>query len=780
MLSFTSYYLLKNPEAMRKAQEEIDRVVGTGPVTFQHMSKLGYVEACLRESLRLSPTAPAFSVTPLGKEPQIIGGGKYLIPAGRSIACLLPVVGRDTSVFGADADEYRPERMYGENFTKLPANAWKPFGNGARGCIGRPFAWQEAIMALALILQNFNLRMDDSTYQLKIKQTLTIKPDGFHMRATLRDGIDPVNLEKKMFAGVSAPDKAKRAEPHAQAIVKDGKPMTVLYGSNSGTCEGLAQTLAGSAGGHGYFATVKPLDAAVDKLPLDHPVIIITSSYEGQPPDNAGQFVAWLKTVDQAKVTGGKFAVFGCGHHDWASTFHKIPKLVDGMFAEKGGDRITAMGGSDVALGTVFDDFDCWLDESLWPAISHKPSDQADVEEGLDMEIRTSTRAGHLHHGVQDAQVLENYPLRKPNQPDARHMSFKLPTNMTYEAGDYLAILPVNPIATISRVLRRFSLPFDATMTLKKGAHTTIPTEKEVHVTAILGAYVELSNPATKKNIATIAKYADAEKVDFVPEPSSNASMSVLDILERHPQIQLPFSVFMSMLTPMRIRQYSISSSPLADPTVASISFAVVENQNAAETGSPHLGVATNYLKSLQPGSIVQLSVKKSHKSFKLPLDDENTPVIMVAAGTGVAPFRGFVMERVEKIKAGRKLGEAVLFIGCRNEEDALYTDVFKEWEGLGAVKMYYAFSRDEGKTDGCKYAQDMVWSEREEVRRLFVNRARAYICGSSRLGTGVADVAARIAEEGKSKIGEEYTHEQGLKWWEGLRGERFAVDVFD
>ena len=781
LLSFTSYYLLKNPETMQKAQEEVDRVVGTGPVTFQHMAKLPYIEAILRESLRLQPTAPAFTVRPIGKESEIIGGGKYLIPAEHAVICILPVVGKDASAFGADADEFRPERMLGENFAKLLKNAWKPFGNGARGCIGRPFAWQEAVMALALILQNFNLRMDDPTYQLKIKQTLTIKPDGFHMRATLRDGIDPVNLEKKMFAGVSAPEKADRAKPHAPGVVaKDGKPMLVLYGSNSGTCEGLAQTLAGAADGHGYTATVKPLDAAVDRFPTDQHVVIITASYEGNPPDNAGQFVAWLKIVDKSKIEGSKYAVFGCGHHDWTSTFHKIPKLIDQTLAEKGGERLVSMGGSDVAQGTVFDDFDSWQDGTFWPAVSHESGDKQDVEAGLDMEVRTTTRAGHLHHGVQDAQVLENSPLRRPGQPDARHMSFKLPTNMTYEAGDYLAILPVNPIATISRVLRRFGLPFDASMILKKGANSTIPTKKELAVTAVLGAYVELTNPATKKNIATIAQYADADNIDFVPEtPSPIAPKSVLDILEKHPKIQLPFAVFMSMLTPMRIRQYSISSSPLADPTVASISFAVVETQGGSETDNPHLGVATNYLKALKPGSIVQLAVKKSHKSFKLPLDEE-TPVIMVAAGTGVAPFRGFVMERVEKIRAGKKLAEAVLFVGCRDEEDVLYRELFESWEGLGAVKVYYAFSRKQDDTGGARYAQDRVWKERQEVKRLFDAGARAYICGSSRLGKGVADVAARIVEEGKEAKGEVYTQEQGLAWWEGLRGERFAVDVFD
>ena len=106
----------------------------------------------------------------------------------------------------------------------------------------------------------------------------------------------------------------------------------------------------------------------------------------------------------------------------------------------------------------------------------------------------------------------------------------------------------------------------------------------------------------------------------------------------------------------VKFRQYSISSSPPADPTIASIFSATVENQNAGETGNSHLGVAMNYLKSLKPESIVQISIKKGHKSFKSLLNDKNTPVIMVAAGIGIAPFQGFIMERVGNIKAGSYL----------------------------------------------------------------------------------------------------------------------------
>jgi cytochrome P450 / NADPH-cytochrome P450 reductase len=118
---------MKKPEAMNKAQQEVDTVIGKGPVTFQHMSKLPYLEAVLRESLRLSPTAPAFTVQaiPGTTEPVLIGGGKYLIPPDAPIISLLPLIGRDPAVFGADAAEFKPERMYKDAFDKLPPNSWK-------------------------------------------------------------------------------------------------------------------------------------------------------------------------------------------------------------------------------------------------------------------------------------------------------------------------------------------------------------------------------------------------------------------------------------------------------------------------------------------------------------------------------------------------------------------------------------------------------------------------------------------------------------------------------
>lgn len=188
-----------------------------------------------------------------------------------------------------------------------------------RGCIGRPFAWQEALLATAMLLQNFDFRFDDPSYQLQIKQTLTVKPKDFYMHASLRNHIDPVYLEKLLYADAvneSRQSGKNRKIAHTSVSTSEAKsPMTILYGSNSGTCEALAQSLARVAGGRGFAVHVDTLDTAVDKVPTGQPLVMISSSYEGQPPDNAAHFVNWLDELKGGKkLDGVKYAVYGCGN----------------------------------------------------------------------------------------------------------------------------------------------------------------------------------------------------------------------------------------------------------------------------------------------------------------------------------------------------------------------------------------------------------------------------------------------------------------------------------
>src|SRR5918912_149178 len=185
LLSFTLYFLLKNPEVLAKAYDEVDRVLGgdlsTTP-TYEQVKQLQYVSQILKESLRLWPTAPAF--TRHAYEPTVLGG-KYQIDTRNQLRVLTPMLHRDPKVWGENAEEFDPQRFAPEAERSIPANAYKPFGTGQRACIGRNFAMQEATLVLGMILQRFEL-VDHTNYELKIKQTLTIKPADFHIKVRAR------------------------------------------------------------------------------------------------------------------------------------------------------------------------------------------------------------------------------------------------------------------------------------------------------------------------------------------------------------------------------------------------------------------------------------------------------------------------------------------------------------------------------------------------------------------------------------------------------------------
>ncbi len=170
-----------------------------------------------------------------------------------------------------------------------PVNAWKPFGNGQRACIGRGFAMHEAALAIGMILQRFKL-IDVHRYQLALKETLTMKPDGFKLKVRPRN-----ETERGAFGGSAATAAAAPKAPRAPTTrAGHNTPMLVLYGSNLGSAEELATRMADLAEINGFVTRLGPLDECVGKLPDEGGVLIICASYNGAPPDNATQFVKWL------------------------------------------------------------------------------------------------------------------------------------------------------------------------------------------------------------------------------------------------------------------------------------------------------------------------------------------------------------------------------------------------------------------------------------------------------------------------------------------------------
>ncbi|KAH7177099.1 cytochrome P450 [Dactylonectria macrodidyma] len=725
------------------AQKEVDEIMGRHPITVEKIFKLKYIPAVLRETLRQCSPIPGIKVEPL--EDTLLAG-KYPVKKGDSIFAFFSKSHLDPVVFGEDKNEFKPERMMDDNFNRLQKefrNCWKPFGNGMRACIGRPFAWQEMLLAIAILLQNFNFYMDDPGYTLRLSETLTIKPKDFNIRASLRHGID--------------------------------------------TCKALANQLAADASVHGFYASVvDSLDTTKENLPTGYPVIIFTSSYEGQPPDNARQFVAWLESLTGKEADKVPYAVFGVRNREWAHTFHRVPKLIDAALRQHGAERVADTGLADVSDRDVFNCFEIWEYEILWPALEKKypASMTGDLTEqkGLSVQI-TVPRPSTLRQNVQEAIVTAAQDLTPLGAPRKRHIEIKLQAGTSYCTGDSLAMLPMNPPDTVRRVFRRFKISWDAALTVEGDKGISLPADRPTSAWDVLRGYVELTQPATKRNILALVdcsldpntrKQLEELGGDKFHEEINKTRVSVLDLLEQYPSIELQFSSFLSMLPPMCTRQYSISSSPLNDPDHVRLTYSLLDDPSFSGLGQ-YVGVASNYLANLEPDDL-HVAVRPSHVAFHLPSAPESTPIICIAAGSGIAPFRGFIQVRSAQIAAGRALTPALLFYGCRGRGEDVYRDEFNKWEATEAVSVKRAYSRETpDETIGCKYVQVRLVKEKESVFRLWDQGAKLFVCGSRKLGSAVEEACLELIKELK-----DINDEGAKRFMETIRNDRYTMDVFD
>lgn len=242
---------------------------------------------------------------------------------------------------------------------------------------------------------------------------------------------------------------------------------------------------------------------------------------------------------------------------------------------------------------------------------------------------------------------------------------------------------------------------------------------KVVTTSDLLSGYVELAQPATTRDLRVLltCESSDATKqalqslLDSYSNTVLDRRLSVLDLLEEYADINITFTAFLSLLPSMRIRQYSISSSPLWNAQHVTLTVSVIDAPALSGRKEPFLGVASTYLAGLRAGDKVQMAVRASSSAFHLP-PDPAAPLVLFAAGSGIAPMRGFLQERAQQKKAGRDVGKILLFFGCRYpDQDFLYSDSdLKEWQALGVVDVRPAFSRAPEKSEGCKYVQEYVF----------------------------------------------------------------------
>ena len=800
LLSFATYALLNNPEVLARAYYEVDRVLGADLAvqpTYAQVNRLTYITQILKETLRLWPTAPAYSVYPLADE---IIGGKYKVKRHHQLTVLLPMLHRDPAIWGDDPEAFNPDHFTHEKESTRPASAYKPFGNGQRACIGRQFALQEATLVLGMILQRFKL-IDHNRYQLKIKESLTMKPDGFKIKLRLR-----TNEERKDFGQVpvvnnqlAITDRPPTTDHRPRT--KHETPLLVLYGSNMGTAEELARRMAQDGEDNGFAAKVAPLDDYAGRLPKAGLVVITSASYNGLPPDNAVQFCEWLRSEELTadSLAGVKYAVFGCGNRDWAATFQAVPRFLDQRLSELGAKRIYALGEGDAR-----EDFDGLFQKWYQPArvavaqeFAITPLTDGAAKPLYKIEIVTGQQMSPFvdSFNAKPMTVLVNRELHNKDGAHAsdrstRHLEFTLPAGVTYRAGDHLGVIPHNQENLVKRVAARFGFERDTYIRLRKNSQrkTFLPADQTISVYRLLSDYVELQDVATRTQLNTLIQYTECppEKIklmalageDEISAERYRADVltprkSLLDLLEEFPACELPFEVYLELLPPLRPRYYSISSSPLADEKICSITVAVIESTARSGRGI-FAGVCTNYLSQQEKDSVIYAFVKDTKSAFRLP-DDPLTPIIMIGPGTGLAPFRGFLQERAALKKNGTAIGESLLFFGCRHpEQDFIYEDELKQFEEQGIIRLMTAFSRVDAQNK-C-YVQDEIYTRRAEVWELIQAGAGIYVCGdASRMAPDVRRTFAAIYSE---KTGA--TNVEAEQWLNNLTAQnRYLVDVW-
>ncbi|WP_330309304.1 MULTISPECIES: cytochrome P450 [unclassified Streptomyces] len=182
-LSFALHYLSRHPDIAARARAEVDRVWGdTDRPGYDQIAKLRYVRRVLDESLRLWPTAPAFARE--ARQDTVLGG-VHPMRQGAWALVLTPLLHRDPEVWGADAEKFDPDRFDAQSVRARPAHTFKPWGTGARACIGRQFALHEATLVLGLLLRRYELRADPE-YRLRVAERLTLMPEGLRLHLERR------------------------------------------------------------------------------------------------------------------------------------------------------------------------------------------------------------------------------------------------------------------------------------------------------------------------------------------------------------------------------------------------------------------------------------------------------------------------------------------------------------------------------------------------------------------------------------------------------------------
>lgn len=557
------------------------------------------------------------------------------------------------------------------------------------------------------------------------------------------------------LAGLDAAQVGSGAQvAQAAPSTRPRVPLTLLYGSESGNAEALAFKAKKAAAKLNCDAKVLDMaDADVATLAKSKNLIVYISTWgEGDPPQRAADFYTSLMSDAAPRLDGVNFAVLALGDTAYVN-FCETGKRIDARLEALGAKRIADRVDLDLDYAKSAE---AWTTATLGRFQPAEPQGTATV---VHVDFKT---AGH------DEEPSE--PLYTAENPCEAEISSLIDLNGTgstretwhielateaegfaYEPGAAIGVVPENDPQLAADLLAAVGLASDGELALKLARDYDITTLSR----ATVDAYAKLTG---RTDVAALLEGDALARFTI--------DRQLVDLFETYRETLSAEQLF-KLLRPLPGRLYSVASSLKAHPGEAHLLVGAVR---WTSHGRERKGVASTYFADRRRmGDRVRIYVKPN-RHFALPADPSR-PIIMIGAGTGVAPYRGFVEERVETGATGRSW----LFFGERNfTNDFLYQLEWQEHLASGALsRIDVAFSRDQPEK---VYVQHRIWERRGEIRDWLADGAHLYVCGDEKgMAKDVDQTLARILAEGEG--GAEESGRAKLK--ELAKAGRYQRDVY-